>query len=128
MRELLNDLETPPLDTPEAVRTNRAVRHAIERILTQLVEYAVAINQHVAAAVLGESPTNYRDSFEAAAQCGLLDRNLAKSLMPSVGLRNVLVHEYLEVDLDLVVAAVPMARDGYRRYVAAAAAFAAQLD
>ena len=42
-------------------------------------------------------------------------------------LRSVLVHEYLEVDLDQVRAAMPLARNGYRRYVRQAAAFVAGL-
>ncbi|WP_460406355.1 HepT-like ribonuclease domain-containing protein [Actinophytocola sediminis] len=41
----------------------------------------------------------------------------------SVGMRNLLVHEYLEIDVEQVAAAVPLALDGYRRYVAAVAGF-----
>jgi uncharacterized protein YutE (UPF0331/DUF86 family) len=48
---------------------------------------------------------------------------LAKELIPSVGMRNVLVHEYVEIDLDKVAAAIPLARDGYRRYLASVAAY-----
>ena len=71
--------------------------------------------------------TSYRESFELAAECGLIDAGLRDELLPSVGLRNVLVHEYLTVDLGIVSTALPLAVHGYRRYVAQAAAFVDRL-
>lgn len=47
----------------------------------------------------------------------LLDEGLAAALKPSVGLRNVVVHEYLDVDHAVVAAALPLARRDYGRYV-----------
>ena len=56
-----------------------------------------------------------------AAQAGALPQELAERLAPSAGLRNVLVHEYVDVDLDQVVTAVALARTDYRSYVRAIA-------
>ena len=63
-------------------------RHAVERILTQLVDLAVSVNGHVAAARLGRGPATYPESFRLAAEAGLLDAQLADQLAPSSGLRN----------------------------------------
>lgn len=123
MRELLGDLAAPDLADITVLGDDRRARHTAERVLTQLVELAVSINSHVVAAILGKAPTSYAKSFELAAKCGLISPELADELFPSVGMRNVLVHEYLEIDLDKVAGAVPLARDGYRRYLAAVAAF-----
>lgn len=103
-------------------------RYAVERVLTQLVELASSINEHVAGALLRRTATSYRDSFVLAAECGLIDDTLRDELLPSVGMRNVLVHDYVRIDLTRVAAAVPLALDGYRRYVHIAAAFVADLD
>jgi uncharacterized protein YutE (UPF0331/DUF86 family) len=54
---------------------------------------------------------------------GLLEATRTEELFPSVGMRNLLVHEYLEIDLEKVAAAVPLARDGYQRYMVAVARF-----
>ena len=43
-------------------------------------------------------------------------------------MRNVLVHEYVTIDLDRVADATPIARDVFRRYLAAVAAFIDDLD
>ena len=94
-------------------------------MLTQLVQLAVAVNSHVAAAELGTVLPDYRASFDAAAQVGLLSRELADALKPAVGLRNVLVHEYLDVDLAVVAAALPSARRDFLAYVQSAAGWLA---
>lgn len=121
MRELLDDLDALPSIDLAALRADRMLRHGVERILTQLVELAVAVNGHLAVARLGRGAATYRESFALAARAGALPADLAERLAPSVGLRNVLVHEYAAVDLRLVVAAVDQARTDYRAYVAAIA-------
>ncbi|MGH3853127.1 MAG: type VII toxin-antitoxin system HepT family RNase toxin [Pseudonocardiaceae bacterium] len=127
MRGLLDDLAE--VDTPGTapLAENRMLRHAVERILTQLVELAAAINEHVVGARLQRVATTYRDSFELAEECGLIDKQLRDDLLPSIGMRNVLVHEYLEIDLRKVAAAVPLALSRYRRYVQQVAEFVIRL-
>jgi uncharacterized protein YutE (UPF0331/DUF86 family) len=65
----------------------------------------------------GAPPSDVRSSFTAASAAGLIDDDLAQRLAPSAGLRNVLVHAYVDLDLALLVAAVPLARDQYGEYV-----------
>jgi len=117
MGELLDDLDAVgPLDAARLTE-DRMLRHAVERVLTQLVELAAAVNVHVAVGLLGRVATTYRDSFTLAAQAGAVSQDLAQRLAPSAGLRNVLVHEYARVDLALVARGVELARHDYRTYV-----------
>lgn len=46
-----------------------------------------------------------------------LEPELVTRLQASVGLRNVLTHEYVEIDLEIVASAVPSAGQDYRQYV-----------
>ncbi|WP_226345501.1 type VII toxin-antitoxin system HepT family RNase toxin [Agilicoccus flavus] len=115
--ELLDDLRRVA-DDPDRLTHDRLARRGIERVLTQLVELASDINGHIAATRLHSSPGSYRDSFTLAARAGVISDELAADLLPSVGLRNVLVHEYVDVDAARVVAAVPLAAAAYGRYVA----------
>ncbi len=50
-----------------------------------------------------------------------------RRLDPSIGMRNVLVHEYLEIDLRKVALAVPPALSCYRRYVQQVAEFVSRV-
>lgn len=126
MRELLGDLDdlvgTP---TGEELRSDRARRLIAERILTQLIDIAVGVNSHLAAVQLGRAPRDHRESFDMAAEAAGIPTEVARSLRDAAGLRNVLVHAYLEIDLDLVAAAVPRARESFASYIRAVAAFLA---
>ncbi len=90
---------------------------AAERLLTLLVELAFGVNSHVAVAVVGQAPDSYRESFLLAAEAGSIDRDLAAALAPSAGLRNVLVHAYLDVDHARVAEATAVAPDLFAEYV-----------
>lgn len=104
------------------------VRLAVERVLTQLVDLAVDINSHIGSAVLGRAPERFRDSFDLAVEAGALRHETGEALKGSTGLRNVLVHEYLDVDYALVAEAVPQALDGFGDYVRQVARWAREQD
>lgn len=125
IRTLLDDLASVGEVTVERLTEERITRYAVERILTQLVELAVAINGHLAAAFAGEAPVTYQASFRQAAQVGALPEDLAEQLAPSAGQRNVLVHRYLDIDPAAVAEGAAAALDGYRRYVEEVARFVA---
>ena len=124
MEELLVDLDDL-VGEPSAddLRDDRARRHIAERVLTQLVDLAAAINAHIGSAVRARAPRDYRDSFTLAAKSGAISTELATALHGSAGLRNVLIHGYLDIDLDQVAAAIPLARRFYREYTEAVGAF-----
>lgn len=124
MRQLLTDLDDL-VGQPSAddLRSDRGRRHVAERIPTQLADMAAAINAHIGSAVQGRAPRDYRDSFTLAAASGAISEELATDLHGSAGLRNVLIHGYLNLDLDQVAAAVPLAQRRYTQYVEAIGSF-----
>lgn len=106
-------------DDPDRLRDDPVALLAVERILTQLVDLASDVNAHIVSARLRRAPGTSRDSFELLARADVISTELANELGPSVGLLNVLVHEYADIDPNLVRRAVPLALDVYRRYVRA---------
>lgn len=125
MRELLDDLRGVGAVDGGRLQMDRMLRHAVERILTQMVELAVSVNGHVAATTLGEAPRDYRSSFTLAERAGLIDADLADRLRRSVGLRNILTHEYADADLKVVARSVESALSDYGAYVRSASAWIA---
>ncbi len=103
------------------LRSDAIVAAAVERLLARLVDLAVDVNSHLAGALLGRAPGEYRESFDLMAEAGVLDPATTERLKPSVGMRNVIVHEYLDLDLELVAEAVHEAVAGYRAYVSSVA-------
>lgn len=119
MHDLLGYLAGVEGVTGAELRATVERRLAVERALAQLVDQAVDINSHVAVRVLGRPPRTQRESFELAARAGCLPPDLAERLAPSVVLRDLLVHEYGEIDLDRVAGAVGSAVGDYTAYVRA---------
>jgi uncharacterized protein YutE (UPF0331/DUF86 family) len=125
IRELLTWLaELGPIDPPRLF-DEPATALAVERILTLLVDLALACNSAVASAVLGREPQTYEESFDLAARAGMITPELAAQLRPSAGMRNMLVHHCLDVDQAQVAMAVPRAPELYGAYAAQVAAFVA---
>ena len=112
---------------PSVVESRLRTMSALLDDLATVPAEADLTSDRMAGDRLQRTARTYRDSFLPAAECGLIDDALRDELVLSVGLRSVLVHEYLEVDLDQVRAAIPLALNGYRRYVRQAAAFVAGL-
>lgn len=117
MRELLDHLRSLGPITADLLDEEFGVRLQVERVLSQVITLAIEVNSHVAARELGRAPSDLRSSFAAMAEAGWIDRSLASALRDSTGLRNVLVHEYVEVDLAVVAASVPEELDGYGAYI-----------
>lgn len=121
IRERLDELDRLGEVTVETLHADWLVRAALERVLTQLVELAAQINAHIAAAAGRVPPGEYRESFGAAAEVGAISAELAARIAPSAGLRNILVHQYLDADLAIVADSMREARADYAAYVRAVA-------
>ena len=117
MRRLLDELERLGRVDIERFAEEFAVQLVVERIISQLVDLASSINAHVVAVETAEPPANIRQSFAAASAVGLIGHDLADQLAPSAGLRNVLVHAYVDLDVTRLADAAPLAAEQYGEYV-----------
>ncbi len=117
LADLVADLDRYLDVTGGGLRADRDRRHVVERILTQLVDIASSLNSLLARGLGHRAPTGYRDGFELLRDLGVLPPDLVERLLPSVGMRNLLTHEYGRIDLDLVAAATPAAQRDYASYV-----------
>lgn len=95
--------------------------HLAERYLHLAVESALDIAHHVIADRGFEAPETYRDCFAILARHGVIDEDLAGRLQGWAGLRNVLVHAYLEIDHGMTWDALHELSD-LRRFAGVAAA------
>jgi len=78
-------------------RSRLAAQHAIQLS----IQICIDIAAHLIAEIGPKMPTDYRGVFEALRPQGL-EEDLATRLANAAGMRNVLVHGYLEVDDEVV--------------------------
>lgn len=76
----------------------RDAHHLAERYLHLAIESALDIANHLIADAGFEAPDTYRDAFAILARHGVLDEELGVRLQAWAGMRNVLVHLYLDID------------------------------
>lgn len=93
------------------------LKSSAERLIQLIVECATDINNHVVVETGNRPPEDYSVSFIRAQDAGLISRELAERLKGSAGMRNVLVHEYMEIDDEKVYSAIPPAIKEYKEYI-----------
>lgn len=69
-----------------------------ERVMERLIGAAIDINMHLISDLGLELPQDYFGSFIKLGEHKILSKRLALKLAPSTKLRNILVHEYEDVD------------------------------
>jgi uncharacterized protein YutE (UPF0331/DUF86 family) len=77
---------------------SRDDHHLAERYLHLAIESALDIANHLIAEAGLEAPDTYRDAFAILTRHGVLDDEHGKRLQSWAGMRNVLVHLYLDID------------------------------
>jgi uncharacterized protein YutE (UPF0331/DUF86 family) len=83
--------------------------YEIERLLELLVITASDIVFHLISSKGEAVPSSYKAAFLRAGEMGIISEKLSNKLALSAGLRNILVHEYEEIDYPLVHKSIPMA-------------------
>lgn len=119
MRTMLSHLERLDITSVEDL-DDLAIRYQLEHILASLVNLATEINGHIAK-VNGVTTSDYREGFSVLARLDVIEPELARALAPSVGLRNVITHQY--VDLDAEFRAFRLAPSQYGSYIKAVAQY-----
>lgn len=90
----------------DSFMTDELVRTAAERFLQVAIQAAADVANHILAEDSDLTPDDYGAAFVALAKLGVIDQELAERLRAAAGLRNVLVHLYLDVDPDRVWEAI----------------------
>jgi uncharacterized protein YutE (UPF0331/DUF86 family) len=101
---------------------------AVERIVERMVQRAIDVNEHLISTLsTGEEArttrVTYRETFLRLADLGVYDVVFAQGIARSAGLRNIVVHEYNDIDHRILHQAIPNALEEYHAYVNAVRAF-----
>jgi uncharacterized protein YutE (UPF0331/DUF86 family) len=94
--------ELKTLGHPERIATDVREERFIEHTLQLAIQAALDVASHIVSDdFLGEPKTN-RQLFEILARHGWISEELHQVLRQVVGFRNILVHGYSNVDLEIV--------------------------
>ena len=69
--------------------------------LTRVIQLCVDIAMHIIASSNANTPQTMSESFDTLENLGIIDKNIAEKLKKSIGFRNIAIHNYGELDLEL---------------------------
>ena len=75
----------------------------VERTLQLMIELCADIGNHIISEQELPVPKSYANIFEILSQSGLISGQLAATMVRMAKFRNILVHQYTEVDAKIVV-------------------------
>ena len=93
--ELLEDLPAR-----EEFRRNRVSRRAVEKTVELIADAIVDVAMIIISGKGLERPPEAGESITILSKYGILPEKLAKQVKDLIGLRNLLVHQYVKVDED----------------------------
>lgn len=120
--QLLEQLDQVHAAGPDAYAADFRTRLAAQHALQLAIQACIDVGAHLIAASDLQMPSDYRGVFAALVPAGI-DADLATRLGHAAGMRNILVHDYLDLDDRLVWEALGDLAD-----LRSFAAFAAALE
>lgn len=84
--------------TPTALATDMHTEWALRYGLFESIQIIIDISCHIVSKYNLGNPQNYRECIELLHQNAYINDDLSRKLEAMVGLRNILVHEYIAVD------------------------------
>jgi uncharacterized protein YutE (UPF0331/DUF86 family) len=85
-----------------AFLTDTGLQAQAERHLQLALQHVIDIALHLLADDTDRTPEDYGSAFRELAAVGVLSQSLAERLRLAAGLRNILVHAYVDVDPVLI--------------------------
>lgn len=101
LEDALTHLRPHARSTAEQLRANTTLRWTVERGLQLCAQNALDVATHIAAAS-GTDAAEYATAIDRLAELQILPADFAVRFRAIAGFRNVLVHGYLAVDLQVV--------------------------
>ena len=102
--------------TPQELNSDIERRWAIEHGLQVSAQAALDVATHLGSA-LGHDPGTYGSSIDCLVEANILPPSFGERFRRIAGFRNVLVHGYLDVDLDLVAEILSDRLDDFEDFV-----------
>lgn len=118
LQQILSDLR-PHIS---AKREDQEAQHyEIERQVQLCVDLCVTIGRRILILKQVSLPSSAREVFHSLKKERIISKQLAEGLSSAVGLRNLIVHEYGNLDYDIFFSGLKMGYQSFVKFASAAA-------
>ena len=115
LRQALAALRRHADVSPQYLRTDSDRRWIVERGLQLCAQNALDIASHIASGA-GLDPTTYGSTIDCLVEANVVPAQFGERFRGIAGFRNVLVHGYLDVDLDLITTLLRESLDDFEEF------------
>ena len=115
LREALAHLRRHSGSTPEMLRADLGLRWTVEHGLQLCAQNAIDIATHLATTAGLDAP-DYTAAIDRLTEMNVLPTAFGTRFRQIAGFRNVLVHHYIEVNLDVVCAVLAKRLDEFQEF------------
>lgn len=102
LKEYVDFLETVKQHDKETYISDPYIYGASERFLHLAIECVIDIGNHIISDMKYRKPESNRDIFGILCENGIISGALCESLSKMASFRNILVHDYLQIDRGIV--------------------------
>ena len=99
------------------------VQRIVDRTLQLAIEVCVDVTNHVISDREFRVPTTYADTFRVMEENKIVDNELCEKLTDMCSFRNILIHEYADVDPSIVVSVLEKDLRDFDQFKSAILAF-----
>lgn len=90
---------------------------AVERLLEKIINRAIDVNQHLIAELSEKTtPKSYKETFLELSEINVYPRDFAEQISKSAGTRNVLTHDYNNIDYSKIYNSIFDCLKDYHQY------------
>lgn len=103
--------------TAEEIFLNYEKQATVERLMERIIARAIDINQYLIRQLNKDViPQNYRQTFLILFDLGIYDEKFGERISKSIGIRNVLIHDYDKIDFKLLYSSISDCISDYIKY------------
>lgn len=92
------------------------IQRIVERTLQIMIEICIDISNHIISDNKYRIPQNNAESFEILFENNIINKKLKDTMKKMVGFRNIIVHEYFEIDPEIVVNILKSKLDDFKKF------------
>ena len=113
---LKNIRDAYPASREEFLRSY-IIQNSIVLDLQRAVQSAIDAGSHIIRVKKLSVPSDFKDIFEALYQNKIISKEIKKQMIGMVGFRNIAVHEYKKLDLNVVINVVENHLVDFEKYM-----------
>lgn len=103
--------------TIDELRDDNLKYHTVERLFQLVVDIMVDINVHILKEGNFGAIDDLESTFKLLGESGVLDNDFAKKIAPIVGARNMIVHRYEKLDMNIFLNNLKNNFSDFKKYI-----------